>query len=198
MVSQSGLVAITKSELRRAALAKRDAIDPALRVQAAETVAARPFPVLVEPGVIVSGYAAMQSELDPLPLMRSIAKAGARLALPVVAERGRPLIMRAWDFGEPLVSGVWGIREPPPHAPSVDPDLLIVPLLAFDRRGYRLGYGAGYYDRTINALRARKPIVAIGLAFAAQEVDAVPFTAQDARLDLVLTEREIIDCRGAT
>ena len=127
--------------------------------------------------------------------MRKLADAGATLALPVVAGKGKPLIMRAWSFGEPLASGVWGIREPKPEAPEVFPDILIVPLLAFDRRGHRIGYGAGYYDMTIAALRARKPVVAVGIAFAAQEIAEVPTTPRDARLDLVLTEREVIDCR---
>jgi 5-formyltetrahydrofolate cyclo-ligase len=103
--------------------------------------------------------------------------------------------MRAWRFGGPLNAGVWGIREPMPDAAAVDPDILIVPLLAFDRRGYRLGYGAGYYDMTLTALRAKKPIVAVGIGYAAQEVDTVPITPRDVRLDLVLTEREIIDLR---
>ena len=103
--------------------------------------------------------------------------------------------MRAWAFGEPLNSGQWGIREPFPDAPAVEPDILIVPLAAFDRAGHRIGYGAGYYDMTINALRAKKPVVAIGIAFAAQEIPSVPATERDARLDLVLTEREIIDFR---
>ena len=114
----------------------------------------------------------MKSEFNPVPLMRRLADAGAQLALPVVAGRGKPLIMRAWRFGAPLASGVWGIREPPPEAPEVDPDILLVPLAAFDRRGHRIGYGAGYYDLTIAGLRARKPVTAIGLAFAAQEIDA--------------------------
>jgi 5-formyltetrahydrofolate cyclo-ligase len=139
----------------------------------------------------------MKSEINPVPLMRRLADGGARLALPVVAGRGKPLIMRAWAFGEPLASGVWGIREPVPEAPEVDPDILIVPLAAFDRAGNRIGYGAGYYDMTINRLRALKSVLALGLAFAAQEVPAVPFTARDAKLDLVLTENEVIDCRGA-
>ena len=104
--------------------------------------------------------------------------------------------MRAWAFGEPLASGVWGIREPGPDAPEVDPDILLVPLLAFDRRGHRIGYGAGYYDMTIAALRAKKPIVAVGIAFAAQEIAQCPTTPRDARLDLVLTEREVIDLRA--
>jgi len=103
--------------------------------------------------------------------------------------------MRAWTFGEPLASGQWGIREPVPEAPEVAPDVLIVPLAAFDRGGHRIGYGAGYYDMTINALRAKKKVTAIGIAFAAQEIPQVPATQRDARLDLVLTERETIDFR---
>src|SRR5262249_49566995 len=136
-------------------------------------------------------------ELSPLPLMRRLADAGVPLALPVVAGRGNPLIMRAWSFGAPLVAGVWGIREPPAEAPVVAPDILIVPLLAFDRHGNRIGYGAGYFDMTIAALRATKPVTACGIAYAAQEVDAVPTTPRDASLDLVLTETGVIDFRNS-
>ena len=117
--------------------------------------------------------------------------------MPVVAGRGKPLVMRAWAWGESLGSGVWGIREPKPEAAEVEPDILLVPLLAFDRLGHRIGYGAGYYDRTIAHLRSRKPVTAVGLAFAAQEVPTVPVTPRDAPLDLVLTEREVIDLRGS-
>ncbi len=184
-----------KARLRREALARRDALPPALRAGAGEAVAARPFPLPVTPGTIVSGFMPMKSEINPLPLLRKLAEAGAKLALPVVAGKGKPLTMRAWGFGAPLASGVWGIREPMPDAPEVAPDILIVPLLAFDRRGHRIGYGAGYYDLTIAALRANKPIMAAGIAFAAQEIAEVPTTPRDARLDLVLTEREVIDCR---
>ena len=148
-------------------------------------------------GMIVSGFMPLKSEINPLPLMRKLADAGARLALPVVAGRGQPLIMRSWQWGEPLVPGVWGIREPPPTAPELQPDILLVPLLAFDRNGHRIGYGAGYYDLTIAQLRAKKPIAAVGIAFAAQEIESVPRTAFDARLDLVLTENETIDLRNA-
>ena len=98
----------------------------------------------------------MKSEINPIPLMRKLADAGVQLALPAVAGRGKPLIMRAFRFGETLASGVWGIREPKPDAPEVLPDIVIVPLLAFDRSGHRIGYGAGYYDMTLAALRARK------------------------------------------
>jgi 5-formyltetrahydrofolate cyclo-ligase len=184
-----------KTALRRAALARRDALPPAERMAAALAIAERELPVEVTPGTVVSGFSPLKSEISPLPLLRRLADAGASLALPVVIGRGQPLVMRAWSFGAPLVSGVWGIREPPGGAPELNPDILIVPLLAFDRRGHRIGYGAGYYDMTIARLRATKPVTAIGIAFGSQEIDAVPATPRDARLDLVLTERETIDFR---
>jgi 5-formyltetrahydrofolate cyclo-ligase len=184
-----------KADLRRAALARRDALPPAERTAAALAIAEHGLPVEVGPGTVVSGFSPLKSEITPLPLLRRLADAGASLALPAVVGRGQPLVMRAWSFGAPLVSGVWGIREPPADAPELFPDILIVPLLAFDRRGHRIGYGAGYYDMTIARLRAMKPVTAIGLAFAAQEIAAVPATPRDARLDLVLTERGAIDFR---
>lgn len=190
-------VALVKAQMRRAMIAHRDALAPELRSAAAEAIAARPFAISLAPGAIVSGFMPMKSEIDPLPLMEKLAAAGARLALPVVAGRGNPLIMRAWTFGEPLDAGVWGIREPKPQAAEVAPDILLVPLLAFDRTGHRLGYGGGFYDLTIARLRERKRSTAIGLAYAAQEVGEVPTTPGDAALDLVLTERDVIDLRGA-
>jgi 5-formyltetrahydrofolate cyclo-ligase len=188
-------VKVSKAELRGAALARRDGLPAAERQAAAETLAARPFPLPTKPGVIVSGYMPLKSELNPIPLMRKLASAGAMLALPVVAGHGQPLIMRSYAFGEPLDAGVWGIREPKADAPEVAPDILLVPLAAFDRKGRRIGYGAGYYDMTINRLRGMKPIVAVGIAYALQQVPQVPTTEHDARLDLVLTERDVIDCR---
>ena len=189
-------IAAHKAALRSELIARRDALPAAERAAAAEAIAARPFPLAIAPGTIVSGFSALKAEINPVPLMRRLADAGAQLALPVVAGRGKPLIMRAWSFGAPLVSGVWGIREPAPSAPEVEPDILLVPLLAFDRAGGRIGYGAGYYDMTIAALRAKKPVVAVGVAYGSQEIDSVPVTPRDARLDLVLTEREAIDLRG--
>jgi 5-formyltetrahydrofolate cyclo-ligase len=194
---ESDPIAALKVLLRQQALARREAIAVDQRAAAAQAIAARALPLPVTPSTVVSGYSSLKSELNPLPLMRRFADAGARLALPVVAGRGQPLIMRAWSFGDPLASGVWGIREPMPQAREEFPDVLIVPLLAFDRSGNRIGYGAGYYDMTIHRLRAMKPVVALGLAFAVQQFDQVPVTARDARLDLVLTEREVIDCRKA-
>jgi 5-formyltetrahydrofolate cyclo-ligase len=186
-----------KSAIRRAAIARRDALPAAERAQAAATIAARPFPVAVAPGAIVSGFMPLKSEINPLPLMRKLSEAGIRLALPAIDGRGRPLIMRAYAIGDALASGQWGIREPKPEAAEVAPDILLVPLLAFDRRGNRIGYGAGYYDMTIAKFRAVKPVLAVGIAYAAQEIAAVPVTPRDARLDLVLTEHETIDLRGA-
>ena len=189
------LILHSKAQLRSDAIARRDALSAGERQLAAEAIGARTFPLPVAAGVIVSGFMPMKSEISPLPLMRKFAGQGVHLALPVIAGRGKPLAMRAWTFGEPLSAGVWGIREPDAEAAEVEPDILLVPLLAFDRAGYRLGYGGGYYDRTLMQLRARKPAVAVGLAYAAQEVAAVPATPSDARLDLLLTEREVIDFR---
>ena len=196
-VTASASIEETKTTLRREAVARRDAMPADIRKAAADTIAARAFPLAITPGTIVSGFMPLKSEINPLPLLRKLAQAGATLALPVVAGRGKPLIMRAWAWGEALGSGVWGIREPKPDAPEVEPDILLVPLLAFDRAGHRIGYGAGYYDLTLAQLRARKPVIAAGLAFAAQEVPAVPATPRDALLDLVLTEREVLDLRGS-
>jgi 5-formyltetrahydrofolate cyclo-ligase len=187
----------SKSDLRQQAFARRDAMSGEERAAAAETIAVRPFPIPVASGVIVSGFFPIRSEINPLPLMRRLAAAGASLALPVVAGRGKPLILRAYAFGDALRAGQWGIREPAPEAAEVVPDVMLVPLAAFDRRGHRIGYGAGYYDMTINRARSLKSVTAVGIAFAAQEVAAVPETPRDARLDLVLTEREVIDCRTA-
>ena len=191
----SDLTKNQKPALRAAALALRDALPAAERQAAAEAIASRPFPVAVNSGVVVSGFMPLKSEINPLPLLRKLADLGAQLALPAIAGRGKPLIMRAWKFGDPFKTGQWGIREPMPEAPEVAPDILIVPLACFDRAGHRIGYGAGYYDMTITALRAQKPVVAIGIAFAAQEIPKIPATIRDARLDLVLTEREVIDFR---
>jgi 5-formyltetrahydrofolate cyclo-ligase len=184
-----------KAELRKSAAARRDALPPEVRVAAAEAIAARAFPVAVRPGVIVSGFMPVRSEINPLPLMRKLVGQGARLALPVIAGRGKPLIMRTWHFDDPLDRGQWSIREPKAEAAEVEPDIILVPLSAFDRAGQRIGYGVGYYDQTIHRLRALKTVTAVGVAFAAQEVPAVPSTPRDERLDLVLTEREVIDLR---
>ena len=187
-----------KDFIRRSALVSREGLPAAERQAGAQAIAARAFPVAVPPGAIVSGFMPIGSEINPIPLMQRLAAEGAKLALPVVIGRGKPLEMRAWAFGEPLIEQQWNIKIPPPGAPAVDPDIMLVPLAAFDRTGHRIGYGAGYYDQTIAALRARKTVVAIGLAFSRQEVAAVPASAHDQRLDFVMTEQETIDFRAGS
>lgn len=191
-MSQPSEITLQKSALRAQVLALRDAMPAAERQAAAETIATRGLPVEVTPGMIVSGFMPMKTEINPLPLLRRLADKGALLALPCIAGRGKPLIMRAWKIGDDFKAGQWGIREPLPEAPEVLPDIVIVPLAAFDRTGQRIGYGAGYYDMTLAALRAQKKIVAIGIAFAVQEIPHVPATERDERLDFVLTEKEVI------
>ncbi len=117
-------IASAKAELRRDALARRDALPAEVRKAAAEAIAARAFPLPISPGTIVSGFMPLKSEINPLPLMKTLAEAGAALALPMIAGRGKPLVMRAWPWGEPLDAGQWGIREPKADAPEVDPDIL--------------------------------------------------------------------------
>ncbi len=195
-MTSSAVVDDAKTALRLAAAARRDALPRAVREAAAEAIAAQEFPISVAVGTIVSGFVPLKSEIDPLPLLRKLERAGATLALPVVAGRGKPLIMRAWRWGDPLAAGVFGLREPTSAAAEVEPDILLVPLLAFDRAGHRIGYGAGYYDMTLARLRARKAVTAIGVAFAAQEIPAIPKTPRDEPLDFVLTEREVIKIKG--
>ncbi len=141
---------------------------------------------------------AMKSEINPLPLMRKLSEAGARLALPAIAGRGHPLIMRAYSFGDELARGQWGIREPKPEAGEVAPDVLLVPLAAFDRAGNRIGYGAGYYDMTIHGLHAEEAGHRLSASPSPhRKFREVPATPRDERLDFVLTERETIDFREA-
>jgi 5-formyltetrahydrofolate cyclo-ligase len=141
----------------------------------------------VAPQSIVSAFSAIGDEISPVPLAMMLLGRGHALCLPVMQGKGRALMFRSWRPGDPTTAAVWCIEEPLPSAPVVVPDVLLVPLLAFDASGYRLGYGGGFYDRTLADLRARKPVVAIGLAFDEQRVGAVPHSAGDERLDWVLT-----------
>lgn len=185
-----------KDEFRSGALAHRDAMTVEARSDAAATIAATSLPVELPRGVIVAGYSPINSELDPFPLMQALAGKGAALALPVVIARDHALIFREWQPDEGLVRGAFGIFQPPSDADEVDPDIVLVPLAAFDRAGHRIGYGRGYYDRTLQGLRSKKKITVIGIAFAVQEIETVPRLPHDEQLDCVLTERELIDLRS--
>ena len=136
---------------------------------------------------IVSVYRAIRSELDPEPLMLALIEGGCRLCLPVIEGRGLPLKFREWTPDTPMEAGPYG-AEVPAEGAWLEPDLLVVPLLAFDASGRRLGYGGGFYDRTIARLRATRPVRAIGLAYASQEVEQVPAEETDRTLDAVVTE----------
>jgi 5-formyltetrahydrofolate cyclo-ligase len=146
----------------------------------------------LDPKLDVSGTIAIRNEMDPHILMQALAGKGHRLCLPVLTERYHPLKFRLYAPGDGLEQKVWGLKEPPESKPEVEPHILLVPLLAFDRKGQRLGYGAGYYDATLSALRARKKITAIGFAHALQEVPNVPTGPRDQLLDAIVTEKEVI------
>lgn len=146
----------------------------------------------LEAGLIISGTAPIKHELDPRPLMLALEQKGHKLCLPITVAPGKPLIFRAYRTGDVLKPGVWGIGMPSEDKPLVSPQLLLCPLLAFDRAGRRLGYGGGFYDATLKALRQQGKIMAVGLGFSVQEVEQVPNDADDQKLDLVITEKEII------
>ena len=149
------------------------------------------LPSLQEPPGVVAGYWPMRSEIDPRPLMARFARSGWRLALPVTPSRGTEggLAFRLWTSDATMAPHAFGMQEPPASAETTRPDLVLVPLLAFDAAGHRLGYGAGHYDRTLERLRAEGPVKAIGVAFAGQGTDALPSTSYDQPLDAILTER---------
>ncbi len=147
-------------------------------------------------GTVVSAYMAMPGELDPAPLVNRLIADGTRIALPVVVAKGQPLVFRLWQPGDAMASGTWGIKEPLPDKLDVSPDIMLVPLLAFDARGGRLGYGGGFYDRTIGVLRAQGCVITVGLALQAQAVDAVPMGPHDQYLDWILTPAGARRCGG--
>ncbi|HYD44420.1 MAG TPA: 5-formyltetrahydrofolate cyclo-ligase, partial [Phenylobacterium sp.] len=137
----------------------------------------------------------IQDEIDPGPLMDRLAARGAALALPVTAPKGsgEPMRYHRWSPGEPLRLSEFRVPEPAPDAPEATPDLIITPLIAFDRTGARLGYGQGHFDRTLAALRRDHEVFVLGLAYAGQEVARVPAEPHDERFDAVLTEKGWID-----
>ncbi len=143
-------------------------------------------------GAKISGYAAIGDELDPSALLHVLAAQGHAIALPVTIAKGKPLIFRSWQPGAPLIEGSFNVPEPGEDAPELTPGIVLTPVLAFDARGRRLGYGAGYYDRTLAALRRAGKVIAVGVAFDIQEVEATPMNENDQILDWVVTENRTI------
>lgn len=182
----------TKTHLRREALASRAALDAATRAAASEAAARHAVRVLGPAPGVVALFFSIRDEIDTRPLARDLASRGIPMALPVVVGRGRPLLFRRWRPGDTLASRPFGLFEPPATSPAIEPDVLIVPLAAFDRSGARIGYGAGHYDVTLADLRARRSMRAIGYAFAVQEVPHIPTEAHDEPLDLIVSEAGVI------
>ncbi len=182
--------------MRRKAKALRDNLSHAHRRAGAARIAdigvgfASP-----DPGAVIAAYSPIGSELDPLALLERLVMAGNTGCLPVLQGPGQPLKFRAWQPGDRLQRRLWGIGEPRAERPVQLPTVLLMPLLAFDAQGWRLGYGGGYYDRTLQLLRANGPVTAIGVAFSEQQVARLPHDANDQRLDWILTPMGSRQCR---
>ncbi|KRE16901.1 hypothetical protein ASE63_14405 [Bosea sp. Root381] len=178
-----------KAALRAAALARRDAleIDDRLEWDALIAEATLAMPVFGQGPV--SAYWPMRSEADPRPILESLHERGLSLCLPAIVDRR--MLFRRWAPYEPIVPGGFGTLVPDPAQPEVAPRILLVPLAAFDRHGFRIGYGKGYYD---SALAALDGAISIGIGYAAQEIESVPDEPHDRRLDWIVTERETIRC----
>ena len=181
-------LAAWKATTREAAFAVRKAAFATGQGRAAEILAE----VLDDhAGKVLSGYMPMRTEIDPLPAMAAHVAKGGRVCVPVIPGKAVPLTFREWTPDCLLEEGPFGASIPA-AGDWLEPQVLIVPLLSFDRRLYRLGYGGGYYDRTLERLRGMHPVTAIGFAFAAQEVPEVPIEATDQPLDLIVTEAGVI------
>ncbi len=187
-----------KDAARREARVRRDAIADSHRPSASAAVRDRIAELARDahlPRGAAGGYWPLGSELDARPALLHLKHLGHSVGLPVSGPRGTALVFRDWDPEAPMAAGRYGIQEPAEGRVVLRPSLLLVPLLAFDRSGHRLGYGAGYYDRTLDSLRAGGAVVAVGVAFAAQEMPAVPVDGHDERLDWIVTERETLRIR---
>ncbi|WP_243374786.1 5-formyltetrahydrofolate cyclo-ligase [Microvirga solisilvae] len=187
---------VLKEQLRQEALARRDGLDKAFCEEAAQAITAQALGLSdLREITPVGGYWPIRSEVDPRPLMEALLERGQDVALSQILHPH--LSWRLWQPGDVLVKGGFGVREPGPDAPEVFPKCLIVPLVAFDRRGGRIGYGKGHFDRAIAALEKQHPTLTIGLAYAVQEIEQVPVEEHDRLLDVVITETEIVRTKPA-
>jgi 5-formyltetrahydrofolate cyclo-ligase len=188
-------IATDKATLRREALARRHAAakhgaqaGAALRDRFLSAIA-------LPPAAVVSGFWPMGDEIDIRPLLEALVARGHPVALPTVVRRGQPLLFRAWRPDDALAAGPLGTSVPADDKPELRPQIVITPLLAFDARGFRVGYGAGYYDMTLAQLRAAGNVLAVGVGYDAQEVDTVPIEDWDQPLDWIVTERRAFQVR---
>jgi 5-formyltetrahydrofolate cyclo-ligase len=184
-----------KGALREEALRRRGALGPEIRAMFSARLAEQGLAIARRVGAhTASAFLSIKDEPDTLPLIAALADGGFHTALPITVSRAAPLTFRLWRPGDPTRPGAMNIPEPLAGAKIVDPDLLFVPLACFDRRGHRIGYGAGHYDRSLESLRAKGPVTAVGVAYSASQAPEIPCEAHDQRLDFILTERELIDC----
>lgn len=188
--------ATSKSSLRATALARRDDLSPKARSAGSAAIAEAAIALLAPLHFdCVSGFLPIRSECDPGPILAHARSKGAAIALPAFLDRVT-MVFRRYRDGDALIAAGFGTREPHADAPVVQPDVMLVPLAAFDRSGSRIGYGKGHYDRTIAAMRkaGHRPLL-IGLAFSVQEVDRIPAETHDVRLDWLVSDREVLDFR---
>jgi 5-formyltetrahydrofolate cyclo-ligase len=190
-ISMSSDAVSQKKSLRAEMLAAREKVTPEAAKAAGIEVAKRLVELVPESADVVAGYRAVRGEIDVTEAMAQLSERGHALSLPVVPDTGKPLKFRRWRLGDTLAMGRFGIEIPPESEPELVPDTVLVPLVAFDKRGHRLGYGAGFYDATITHLRRVKSVQVIGVAFAAQQADHIPDEPHDEALDAVVTERGI-------
>jgi 5-formyltetrahydrofolate cyclo-ligase len=182
---------ISKSELRKQARERRASLgdvapDAAARV--AENFLAR---IRLPKDAVVAGYIAAYDELDPAELIAALRARGHQMALPRVAKHRAPLEFRLWEKAAVPVKGGYELLQAAPNWPEVRPDVVLVPLLAFDEEGYRIGYGGGYYDRTLHGLRERARVIAVGLGYEGQKVEKMPHDPSDEKLDWLVTEKRV-------
>jgi len=188
-----------KANLRRHSLERRDLVSQQEAHDAATRFCERGLALILQlrgdlKGLAVSAYWPIRSEVNTRPFIEELYRRGATVALPVMTAVRRPLIFRAFAPEDELLKGPFGLSEPSADKIEIVPEIVFAPLAAFDRKGGRLGYGGGIYDATLENLRLRRPVTAIGLAYAFQEADAVPTETYDQKLDYIVTERETISC----
>ncbi|MBO9708609.1 MAG: 5-formyltetrahydrofolate cyclo-ligase [Caulobacter sp.] len=191
VAAKAALRLLVRNRRKDLAKARPDADRAVVEVARAPLAARFPDPA----GKVAALYVALGSELDPRTLAEALAAQGWTLALPSVEGAQRAMVFRRWAPGQPLTRDAIGMTAPEPSSPLVEPDLVVAPLLAFDRRGRRLGQGGGYYDRALEALRARREVFVLGLAYVGQETHGLPNEPHDQGLDAILTESEYIAVR---
>lgn len=179
----------SKERLRAAGLAARAALSDGPERSAAACAHLLNWLSVRAPGAVLAGYIPIRGEADPRP---ALAAHRGPTCLPVIVAQDQPLRFHLWRTGQPLEPGAFGTMQPSTATESVQPQIVVVPMAAFDRRGARIGYGGGFYDRTLEKLRAAGPVLALGFGFAAQQVASVPRAGHDQLLDLLVTEDGIL------